>query len=308
MKKKIFFVIQLFVVAMSLFAKQTLDDAILDASIDITKECVRNKKKALAVYDIESSSDDMSSHIKDKLEEYIHESSKLTIVTRDPKNMATIEKELYDQHHSGKFDEHTIISVMRKRGAEVLVTGDFKERKNAWMLILEILDVETGDSIFKKRYEISRSEEIEELLGERAGYRKVALGIDAEVNKNSLDFVSPAVSASFDYSVFRKLSLGFKMFASFDVKEKDNNLTILEPLALLRVYLVSQSGEPGTGVFLEGLGGVSILLVDSDTKFVANGGGGFGYRFAFSNFYIEPEIRVGYPYIFGAGLGTGFRF
>jgi hypothetical protein len=37
--------------------------------------------------------------------------------------------------------------------------------------------------------------------------------------------------------------------------------------------------------------------------------GGFraGYRFILGGFYIEPYIRAGYPFLFGAGLMTGIR-
>ena len=83
---------------------------------------------------------------------------------------------------------------------------------------------------------------------------------------------------------------------------------IFEPLGSLRFYFVSPSGVPGTGVFLEGLVGVSIISNDSEKSNCISFGGGLGYRFPVKNFYIEPEIRFGYPYTVGAGLGAGFRF
>lgn len=305
MKKTTFFVIQLLIVVTSLFAEQykNIDEAILIASKDLMKKC--SKKSILVIDDFESTSGKLTLYIRNQFEDSFV-GAEIQVVTR--KNIDKIENELCFQHNSGKIDENTIISVAKFVGANAVVFGNFEELNDLYMLRLRMLDIKTAKYIFSQTYEFSRDTKTEQLLGRAAVYRKVALGFGAEANKNSLDFISPAASATFDYSLFRKVSLGVKIFASFDVKEKDNNLTILEPLAFLRVYFVSHSGDPGTGVFLEGLGGASILLIDSDAKVVASGGAGFGYRAAFSNFYIEPEIRVGYPYIFGAGLSAGFRF
>lgn len=305
MKKTIFFVIQVLVVATSLFAKQyrNIDDAISAASEDLMEKC--SKRSILVIDDFKSPSDKMTLYIRNKFADFFVKSS-ITVVTRE--NIDKIEKELRYQHNSGKVDEKTIKSIAKFLGANSIVFGEFEELNDAYTISLRMSDVESASYIFRNTYEFSRDRKAEQLLGRAAVYKKVALGFGAEVNKNSLDSVAPAGSVSFDYNIFRKVSLGVKMFASFDVNEKDNNLTILEPHALLRFYLASPSGEPGTGVFLEGLGGASLLFVDSDTKFVVNAGAGFGYRFAFSNFYIEPELRVGYPYIFGAGLSAGFRF
>ena len=310
MKKTIFIVIQLLIFATALFAKQSIDDAILDASKDIKEVYSQSQKSVLAIYEFEQPDNnkniDMSDYIRNRLTKKLYGLG-IKPVTRDTKDMAVREKELNLQHKSGKFNEKTIRNVAGLYGANLIAYGSVKERNNAYELTLKVQEVDSG-YIYIFNYEFSYSNETEQLLGRAAVYKKVALGFGAEVNKNSLDSVAPAGSVTFDYSIFRKVSLGVKMFASFDIKEKDNNLTVLEPLALLRIYLVSPSGEPGTGMFLEGLGGASILLVDSDVKVVANGGGGFGYRLAFGNFYIEPEIRVGYPYIFGAGLSAGCRF
>ena len=305
MKKTFFFVMQLLIVVTSLFAEQykSIDEAILKASKDLMKKC--SKKSILVIDDFESPSGKLTLYIRNQFEDSFV-GAEIQLVTR--KNIDKIENELRFQHNSGKIDENTIISVAKFVGANAVVFGNFEELNDLYMLRLRMLDIKTAKYIFSQTYEFSRDNKTEQLLGRAAVYKKVALGFGAEVNKNSLDSVAPAGSVTFDYSIFRKVSLGVKMFASFDVNEKDNSLTILEPLALLKVYLVSPSGEPGTGVFLEGLGGVSILLVDSDVKVVANCGGGFGYRAAFGNFYIEPEIRVGYPFIAGAGLSAGFRF
>ena len=63
------------------------------------------------------------------------------------------------------------------------------------------------------------------------------------------------------------------------------------------------------------MGGISIASSNSgannnsNISIIPNCGVGLGFRvIPFSSFYIEPEIRAGYPYMFGAGMNLGFRF
>ena len=81
-----------------------------------------------------------------------------------------------------------------------------------------------------------------------------------------------------------------------------------EPLAVLRVYLVSPSGEPSTGFYIEGTAGADIIFSNENVHTVFDAGAGFGFRKEFDSFYIEPMARFGYPYIFEIGFGTGLRF
>ena len=55
-------------------------------------------------------------------------------------------------------------------------------------------------------------------------------------------------------------------------------------------------------------GGGEILFVNDSVKLAVSAGGALGFRIVAGNFYFEPTLRGGYPYIFGAGLGLGFRF
>ena len=72
--------------------------------------------------------------------------------------------------------------------------------------------------------------------------------------------------------------------------------------------MVSPTGEPSAGLFVEGQGGAELLLVNSDFKGAFSGGVALGFRIPISSFYFEPIIRGGYPYMFGAGFNVGFRF
>ena len=309
MKKKLFFVIQILIATVGLFAKQpTLDEAISEVSEKIKERYAEKIFLAICDFELpkEAKNKEMSNHIRDKLQIEL-QNLEFIIATRDSNDNAIIEKEIALQHESGDFDANGIISLGKKVSVKIGVYGSVKVKNSDYELKVTILNFETGEKyIIKKNF--ANSSEISRLLGRDSEEKKVAQGFGAEINKNSLAFVAPAASVSFDYNILKKVSLGFKIFASWDMYEKNNNFITLEPLASLRFYLVSHGGKPGTGVFLEVIGGTSILSIDSDIRFVANAGIGYGYRFAFNNFYIEPEIRGGYPYIAGAGISTGFRF
>ena len=90
--------------------------------------------------------------------------------------------------------------------------------------------------------------------------------------------------------------------------EKNNDLVTLEALGTLRFYIVSLTGEPVTGIYAELQAGTSLFFVNSNIKPAFNGGASIGYRLGLNNFYIEPEIRFGYPYLFGCGMYVGMRF
>lgn len=310
MKKKLIFVIQILIATVGLFAKQpTLDEAISEVSEDIKNECT--KETVLAIYDFElpkdAKNEEMNDYIRGRLTSKLI-GQNFDLVTRDTNDFNKREQEIKIQQEYGEFTEETMISIANLWGANRIVYGFVRKISSGYELEVRILSLINLKNPIYRFYEFSDSSKILQLLGNEFVDKKVAQGFGAEINKNSLAFVAPAASVSFDYNILKKVSLGFKIFASWDMYEKNNNFITLEPLASLRFYLVSHGGKPGTGVFLEILGGVSILSINSDIQFGANAGAGYGYRFAFGNFYIEPEIRVGYPYIVGAGISTGFRF
>jgi len=88
------------------------------------------------------------------------------------------------------------------------------------------------------------------------------------------------------------------------------NFIFLETLAHIRLYLSHE--KDNTGIFLQAEGGIVLFSYE---KFEITGYYSFvgglsaGWRFMMNNqWYIEPFIRAGYPYIFGAGFSTGFKF
>lgn len=288
----------------SISAAQSLDDALVSAANDIAEKC--DAKTILVIDDFESPSKNMTLYIREQVADLIYSADGLIqLVTRE--RMDLVEKELEFQN-SGKVSEQTILSAAERLGARSVVFGRFEELNRAYMLRIRMLDVKTAAYLFRKTYEISRSSKTEQLLGRAAVWYKAAIGLQVEANKNSLDAIAPAVGFTFDYGLARKFALGAKIIASYDSNEKDNTLFVVEPLLTARLYLVSPTGEPLAGLFFEGEGGYSLLFVNSEMTSVFNAGGTVGFRFVFNQFYVEPELRCGYPYLFGIGLGAGLRF
>ncbi|GHV51561.1 hypothetical protein AGMMS49579_07130 [Spirochaetia bacterium] len=59
-------------------------------------------------------------------------------------------------------------------------------------------------------------------------------------------------------------------------------------------------------LFVEGSAGAALLLFDGDWYPSFSGGLKAGIRFALKDWYIEPAVRSGYPFILGVSLTAGY--
>ena len=134
-----------------------------------------------------------------------------------------------------------------------------------------------------------------------------ALGAGAEFGLNSRDKFSLGYSAIIDrflYNPHTALVLRGTMYDDFDT------ITITEAEIALRLYIL----EKWSGVFYTQLGFGAAFYREEERQvntyimnFVA------GYRFYFQNgilngFYIEPAVRVGYPFEWGICIFAGHWF
>ncbi|MDR2768450.1 MAG: hypothetical protein LBB82_09030 [Treponema sp.] len=88
-------------------------------------------------------------------------------------------------------------------------------------------------------------------------------------------------------------------------------LTTLEITIFFRRYLLP--GREGEGLFAQVNGGVALFNLNGvaiPAKLgMFSAGLTAGWRFLFGElWYVEPTVRVGWPYIAGAGVSAGFRF
>lgn len=303
--KKIFFAI-IFITSGICFALQkidSIDETINTISQEIAKRSEDNE--IIAVLDFSSESTEMSNYIRNKLIEKIFENTTLQVVTRQ--NMDKVEQELKFQS-SGLVNESTALSIAKRLGAHKIIFGSLDELDNKYSLQIKMLNIESGSYSLFKSYEVSRSSKTEQLLHHAATIYKSSIGFILEANKNSISVVAPSVGISFDYNILRRLSVGIKTLISYDFFEQDNSIYAIEPIAFVRWYAVSPSGEPNAGLFAEVQGGPELLLVNSDLNATASIGGSLGFRITNRSFYFEPFLRGGFPYIFGIGINAGFRF
>lgn len=303
MKKSLCIIINFILLAVSLSAKENLDLSLKRVSDDVSARV--SSKTILCVLNFDSQSKEMGEYIRDELISSFSENPNIRIVTRQ--HMDKVNKEL-DYQTSGYVSDETALSLCQRLGAEEIVFGQIDELHNGYILQVKMLNVETGSYSLFKKYEVSRSTKTEQLMHNSSTIYKSSIGFIVEANKNSISMFSPAGGITFDYSVTRCFSVGVKAVVSYDLHEKDNTIYSVEPLGFLRWYVVSPSGEPSSGLFVEGQGGAELLFVNSDFKTTGSTGLALGFRIPTENFYCEPFLRGGYPYMFGAGISAGFRF
>jgi len=121
---------------------------------------------------------------------------------------------------------------------------------------------------------------------------------------------------------FNGMGIGLRLLYAQDPEE----FGFLEALAHLRFYLSSERWD-NAGIFLQFEGGAVLFffggadyyysggekhhydLPDTNLSYSFAGGLCVGWRLMVTSWwYVEPYIRVGYPYIIGAGLTTGIRY
>lgn len=301
--KKIAAALLLAAVHLACAASEDIDSILNKAGADMVAPLERGA--ILCILAFSAPTQDMSEYIQTQLTAKATEAGAVKVVTRA--HMDKVNRELNFQM-TGLVSDETALSICQRLGATAIAFGQMKELDNKYTLELRMLDVETGAYILLRTYTVPRSSKAEQLLGRAALYRKTALGLRAECSKNSIEGAALGGGMTFDYSFTRRIAGGIKVLVSYDVANTDAAITTLEPLAALRLYAVSPSGEPSTGLYIEGQCGASVIFVDSQLRYAFDAGAAIGFRFGLEHFYIEPEVRGGYPYLFGAGVNFGVRF
>jgi len=105
---------------------------------------------------------------------------------------------------------------------------------------------------------------------------------------------------------FDGIGMGLNLLYAWDAE----SFIFFETLAHVRLYFSRE--KDNTGIFLQAEGGVVFFSYENFeiTDYSALSVGlRAGWRFIMiDNWYVEPFIRGGYPYIFGLGFSSGFKF
>jgi hypothetical protein len=137
------------------------------------------------------------------------------------------------------------------------------------------------------------------------GAETLRIGIGLETNMNTRDGYALGRSVSLDFQIFKYIVNGVTLTISDDF----GIFTVIEPEVFGRWYF-KDFGFKGGGFFIQADLGVSLVIEASETKPHILGGltAGFRYPFLGGDYYVEPFIKSGYPFIWGAGARVGCRF
>jgi TolB-like protein len=136
----IFFVGFVFFGYGTLYAADTLEKAVEKEANYIIKNSPH--EAVLAIVSIKSDSDLLSEYIMEKLPDYvINNRENITFVDRSKLDL--IQQEISFQY-SGEVSDEAMVSIGKKIGAQVIVTGTIMEAGNIYNFSIKLLDVETA--------------------------------------------------------------------------------------------------------------------------------------------------------------------
>jgi len=137
------------------------------------------------------------------------------------------------------------------------------------------------------------------------GEKRFAAGAGVELNLNARDTVAMGFPFSFDYNL-PTAAAPFAVGANVIVSSGFAGATVLETAASFRWYFL---GSKHVGFFTQADLGAYLIFEDEKTHPLFLGGLRGGYRLPFgSMFYVDPYVRLGYPFVFGFGALAGIRF
>ena len=125
----------------------------------------------------------------------------------------------------------------------------------------------------------------------------VSFSLGGEANGNTPDGISYGGALNIGLDINQYFSLGVKKAYTSDF----DTITITEDSGFLRIYPLGKAN-----LFLQAELGAVIYFEDDKSYSSPLGGLAAGWRINIGrNFYLEPAVRGGYPYIWGAGLMAG---
>jgi hypothetical protein len=139
----------------------------------------------------------------------------------------------------------------------------------------------------------------------RAEENTFKIGLGLETNMNSDLSLTLGRSLSFELQLFKYVMNG----AILTISDDFHTFTTIEPTIFVRWYFLDPR-LTYTGLFVQGELGMAFALAwDTTVPFISIGlAAGYRLPLQHGDYYVEPYIRVGYPYIIGIGVKTGGRF
>jgi len=131
--------------------------------------------------------------------------------------------------------------------------------------------------------------------GDNSGF---FVGLGSEVNNNAKKGNAIGSNMALGYDMSKHFALGVNTIYSNDLEEE----ITLESKLMLRYYL------PVGGPFMQAEAGGALNKNDKNS-IVPQGGMATGWRFSVDKeWFVEPAVRGGYPYVWGTGITLGKKF
>jgi hypothetical protein len=129
----------------------------------------------------------------------------------------------------------------------------------------------------------------------------LSLGLGIEGNMNVRRSAAMGENITLDCGINEIFAGGIRLGFSQDFKR----IQVIEQGVFFRWYFVDLSGPR---FFVQADLGAAIAMEDFRPHPAILGGFTGGVRIPLNDWYVEPFIRGGYPFIWGAGLIAGYRF
>jgi hypothetical protein len=130
---------------------------------------------------------------------------------------------------------------------------------------------------------------------------RFSLGTGIEGNMNTRQNMALGTQVSVDYGIIPNWTAGVKFTFSHNL----GKIMTLEPEFFARWYVLELKELP---LFAQADLGTTIIFEGAKSHPAFLGGVTAGIRIPFNNWYVEPYVRTGYPFIWGAGITAGYRF
>ena len=138
------------------------------------------------------------------------------------------------------------------------------------------------------------------IVGPVLAFEGISAGMGLDASGNSAKIAAAGGSLILGFEMNPQIALGLKSTFSYDF----NSLTTLEQAGFFRWYPAFKT----RGFFLQGELGSSIFYDNTINRLSFMGGLALGWRFHIKKWFLEPGLRAGYPYIWGAGFTAGMIF
>ena len=138
------------------------------------------------------------------------------------------------------------------------------------------------------------------LTGQLSAMDSFFLGLGPEISGHTRSGVAVGGVFSAGLAINTQFAAGVRASFFSDMDE----LTTLEPVAFFRYYLPLQM----KGLFAQAEAGGAFFFEQNETFISISAGISAGWRYELNQrFYVEPTLRFGYPFMWGAGVIAGIQ-